>query len=352
MIYINGRFLTQKMTGVHRFAYNLSKALVKAGVECRVIMPSMPIVSSYDISGFDIVKYGSFTGHFWEQVILPIYMRKHKKDLLLNFTSLGPIAVSNKIITIHDLAFIENPSWYSKSYVLLYKLLTPLSAKTSKHIITVSDFSKREIIKKLKVKESKISVIYNAADVCLREDETILKKIPPKYVLAVSSIDPRKNFERLIKACTLIPDYKLVVAGEANPVFKQVNISETHNNVFFVGRVTDAELTTLYKNATAFIYPSLYEGFGIPPIEAMAYGCPVVVSDIEVLHEVCRDAALYVDPYDVNQIAHTISQIIDGAGLQEELKVKGYNNIKRFNWQNSSIALINILEKYLVLKDS
>lgn len=347
MLYINGRFLTQKMTGVHRFAYNLCRALVRAGVECRIIMPCAPVVSCYDVNGLDIVKYGKCSGHLWEQVVLPFYMRKHKKNLLLNFTSLGPIAVSNKIITIHDLAFLENPKWYSRSYYLFYKFLTPICAKTSKVILTVSEFSKKEIVRLLGINESKIYVIYNAADVLdCGNSADIINSIPSDFILAVSSLDPRKNFIRLMEAFAKMPDHNLVVVGGANKVFSDVSLPEGIKNVTFLGRVSDTSLVYLYRHAKAFVYPSLFEGFGIPPIEAMTYGCPVIVSDLDVLHEVCADSALYVDPYSVEDMIERILYLYNNEEAREILIAKGMKNVERFNWDKSSEALIKVINKY------
>jgi len=348
-LFINGRYLTQHLTGVNRFAYELTIKLIESGIDVTIICPKREIRPEYNIREFHIIKYGLGNSHFWEQISLPFFFAGRRNYLLVNFTGLGPIMTSNKIITIHDLAFLENPSWYSKSYVFLYKLLTPLCAKTSRHILSVSNFSKTEIIKWLGVESNHITVIYNAADENDLEQDDILEKVPSEYILAVSSIDPRKNFVRLIKAFSFIPKHTLVVVGGVNHVFNNVEIDTSLSNVIFLGRVFDAELTSLYKHATAFVYPSLYEGFGIPPIEAMTYGCPVIVSDIEVLHEVCGEAALYVDPYNEKQIALTISKIIGDENLRQDLIEKGYKNICRFNWKKSSLALMDVLKNHIDL---
>ena len=346
-LYINGRFLTKPLTGISRYAYELTCELVRSGVKVTIICPKQDIRPEYDVKGLNIVKFGFGRSHIWEQISLPLFFINRKDFMLVCFSGLGPIIIFNKIITIHDLAFLENPSWFSKTYVLIYKLLTPLSVKTSKRILTVSYFSKQEIINKLGVKEDSISVIYNAVNISQEEQGDILKKVPGKYVLAVSSIDPRKNYARLTQALSLLPNCNLVVVGGVSHIFNHVKMSQSLNNVYSLGRVTDEELTTLYKNATAFIYPSLYEGFGIPPIEAMVYGCPVVVSDISVLHEVCGDAALYVDPYNINEIAKAIERVENDVNLRLDLKEKGYKNIRRYSWHNSSVVLKEILEQFI-----
>ena len=346
MIYINGRFLTQPLAGVNRFAYELSKALIHLGVTVIFVCPKNELNSIYDIRDFNIIKYGFGSSHLWEQFSLPLFFIGKSNFLLVSFTGLGPIALSKKIITIHDLAFIENPSWYTKSYVLLYKLLTPLSARTSKHILTVSNFSKKEIVNKLDVNEDKISVIYNAANICSTEQPKILERVPDKYILAVSSIDPRKNFERLIQSFSNLSNCNLVVVGGAYRNFESVNINSKGDNIIFLGRVSDEELTTLYKNAIAFVYPSLYEGFGIPPIEAMTYGCPTVVSDIEVLHEVCDNASIYVNPYDISDISCKLKLVNGDGNLRAKLITNGYRNIRKFNWSDSSMVLKSIIGQF------
>ena len=343
IIYINGRFLTQPLTGVNRFAYELTRALIQQGVDIIVVCPKKKLISDYDISIFSIIKYGFGTSHVWEQFSLPFFFVGKSDYLLLNFTGAGPVVISNKITTIHDLAFLENPSWYSKAYVMLYKFLTPLSAKTSKCILTVSDFSKKEIINKLRVDGEIIKVIYNAATICEKENKSILSKVPESFLLAVSSIDPKKNFGRLVSVFSKLPDFNLVVVGGWRKTFGEVNVSLIENNVFFLGRVSDAELTSLYKKATAFVFPSLYEGFGIPPIEAMSYGCPVIASDIKVMHEVCGEAAIYVNPTDEDDIRDKILQISNNPSLLSTLCRKGHENIKRFSWEKSAQELVNLI---------
>lgn len=343
-IYVNGRFLTQPVSGVNRFAYELTRALISLGTDIVVVCPNREINKEYDLTGFHIVKFGIGNSHIWEQLSLPFFFLFKRNFVLLIFTGLGPVCMSNKIMTIHDLAFMENPNWYSKTYVLWYKMLTPVCSKTSKRVLTVSNFSKREIIRKLRIKEDHITVIYNAASLCDEVQQISPNGIPDKFFLAVSSIDPRKNFERLIRVFSDIPEYNLVVVGGGNHVFARVNIPTSHENIVFTGHVSDGELISLYKNAMAFIYPSLYEGFGIPPIEAMSFGCPVMVSDIEVLHEVCGDAAVFFNPTDDNEIRDRILLLAHTPLLCNELRDRGYENIKRFSWNNSARRLKEIID--------
>lgn len=341
-IYINGRYLLQPQTGVNRFAYELTKAMVGNGVDLVVVCPNGKIHADYDISTFPIRRCGFGKSHFWEQFILPFYFL-FKRDILVNFTSLGPLFIRRKVMTIHDLAFYENPKWYSKSYVWFYKIMTPLCAKTSKCILTVSEFSKKEIHKYLGVSKDKIHVIYNAvADKFKHREQGNLAN---RYILAVSTMDPRKNFRRLVDAFigwenTL--NAQLYLVGGRNSIFTETSIAE-NPNIRWLGRVSDEELVKLYQGATCFIYPSLYEGFGIPPLEAMSSGSPVIVSDIQPLREVCGDAAIYIDPMDVHSIRAALSQIVDNEKLRDALIIKGCERLKLFTWTKSAKKLTALI---------
>ncbi len=349
-LYINGRFLTQPMTGVDRYAYSICKALLELGYSYTLICPNKPFRADYDITGFHIVRFGWGNSHLWEQCVLPFYFIGKKDYLVLGLMGLGSVLIPNKIMTIHDLAFIKNPSWYTKAYYCLYKLMTPLAARTSKHIITVSNYSKEEILRCYPfLKREQISVIYNAIDQQLFKPQPKAKSQKPKapFILCVSSIDPRKNFARLIEACQDITDAKLYIVGNHNRVFNdQKSLQNTSDRIRFLGRISDNELVKLYNQAECFVFPSIYEGFGLPPLEAMACGCPVLVSDIPVLREVCSDAARYFNPFEPREILHTITQYLNDADvIKEKMRQKGYENITRFSWEKSAKLVIQLIRK-------
>lgn len=336
-IYINGRFLLSPQTGVERFAYEICKALATIGVNFSIICPKNgQINKAYNIDSFHIIRFGIGRSHAWEQLVIPLYFIGKSNYIVISFTGLGSILIPHKIMTIHDLSFLENPKWFSKAYYYYYKLMTPLAVRTSKRIITVSNFSKSEIRKFYNfVSTEKITVIYNA----ISNNFFIKAKTRDKqaYFLTVSSIDPRKNFSRLIHAFESIKEQKLLIVGGKNRVYGNLDNNTNNKNIKFLGRVSDEELINLYKNAEAFIYPSLYEGFGIPPLEAMALGCPVLASDIPVLHEVCNDAAIYFNPLDERDIQDTIISFHNKRESEKTILIeKGYNNLKRFSWIESA----------------
>lgn len=351
-IYINGRFLFQRPTGVNRYAYELCKALHSLGVAFKIICPKYGCYcDEYDLKEFHILRWGIGSSHFWEQCVLPLFFmgKKGSRKLLVNFTGIGPVLVCDKIITIHDLAFKFNPRWYSKKYSFFYNLMTPASAKTAMKILTVSIFSKNEIIRMLNIKEDKIEVVYNAVSSTFYEKKEMIQPSDEKYILAVSSIDPRKNFECLLKAFSYLEDLDihLYIIGGKNRIYRASSVEqemERNKQVHWIGRVSDDKLRQYYQQACCFVYPSLYEGFGIPPIEAMAMNCPVVAADIPVLHETCGKAALYADPYKEKDLAMKIKELLENEELQKKLREYGNKQIESYDWQKSALKLLSIIK--------
>ena len=349
-IYINGRFLTQPMTGVERYAYNICKAMAALHETFTIVCPKTSIHHDYDVNGMNVVHYGIGNSHFWEQCVLPFFFVGKKDYLVLSFTGLGSILIPHKIMTIHDLAFLKNPAWYSRTYYWYYRFMTPLAVKASWHILTVSEFSKSEILRFYPfLKGEKISVVYNAIDGQLFKplNQEITNQNSERFILCVSSIDPRKNFARLTEACQLLTDAKLYIVGNYNRVFsQQMELDTTSDHINLLGRVSDEHLVRLYNQAACFVFPSVYEGFGLPPLEAMACGCPVLASDIPVHHEVCGDAARYFNPYDAKDIKRAITQYLDESDvIKEKMRQRGYANTKRFSWEKTALTLLQIIEK-------
>ena len=345
-IYINGRFLTQRMTGVERYAWNICKAMAALGQDFTIVCPHAKILDCYDTHGMNVVKYGFGNSHFWEQCVFPLFFLLKRHFVVFSFTGLGSILVRNKVMTIHDLSFLENPTWFSRSYYYWYKVMTPLAVRTSCHIITVSEFSKSEILRFYPfLNESNITVAYSAVDEEQFHHLHHSVEAPERFALTVSSLDPRKNFLRLAHAFEGIEGLNLHIVGNANRVFsQQEGMKKLPQNVRMLGRVSDEELIRLYHQADCFIFPSLYEGFGLPPIEAMQCGCPVLASDIPVLREVCGDAAEYFNPLDEEDIRKTIQTFIDNKEEKKPtMRQRGYKNISRFSWLNSAQLLIKLV---------
>ncbi len=338
---INGLFLTQRPTGVHRFAYEMCIALLKENCKFIVIAPRHILKQYYSII-FPLRQIGISSGHLWEQLDLPLFLSFcYPQSTLITFTGLGPLFKKKHITTIHDISFMVNSKWFSRSYSLFYRWATPIVAKNAMNIITVSQFSKNEITHYLSIKTNKIKVIYNAIpNEFYNKNSTNRPPQTRPYILAVSSRDPRKNFKRLIDAYLLsgITTHDLVIIGGKVHVFANENLIK-HNNIHLIDYVGDDELRSYYQHASLFIYPSLYEGFGIPPLEALAQGCPVLASNIEVFHEIYGNAITYCDPTDINDIIDKMHYCLTTPYYDIPLVEKC---IEQYNWEKSAKNFIRI----------
>lgn len=338
LFYVNGRFLTQPMSGTNRFAYELCMGLARRNVPFVILAPNDPFCDDYDISLFEIKRVGPFSSHLWEQVTLPLYLVR-KPEPLVSLKGLGPLFKRNQVSTIHDMSYLVHPSWFSVPYRLYYRIMTPIMARHSKRVITVSEFSKSEISSRLHLPSEKISVVYNAPSEKFRRNDKNSDSTE-QFILAVSSLDPRKNlslvFEAYLKSERKIPLY---VVGDKHAVFGEVVLPE-NDNIRFLGRVSDVELYDYYSRCSLFVYPSLYEGFGLPPLEAIVAGCRhVVLSDIPVFREVYGDFVQYVKTDDVDGLTHyfnTLDAPVDFA--------KTDDFIGRYSWDKSAEQLLDALD--------
>jgi len=347
MIIINSRFLTQKITGTQRFAIEISLQLKRLMPNDTVFVSPKNILHKDIAEELNVKPIGVNKGHLWEQLDLTVYLKKVGNPLLINLVNTAPLLYEKQIITIHDLAFLRHPEWFSRKFYLFYKFLIPKIARKAKKVITDSNFSKKEIIDILKIHPKKVEVNYCGVSNKFFFNSSIKKE---NFILAVSSLDPRKNFKSLILAFKKLKlkDYKLLIVGSKNKVFSDTEIQKLIKeipNVEFTGYVSDKKLVNLYQRAKLFVYPSLYEGFGLPPLEAMACGTPVVVSNVASLPEVCGDAAYYVNPYDIDDIARGIETVLKDEILQKELIQKGLKKVKLFSWEKSAEKLVKIIQE-------
>lgn len=353
MFVVNGRYLTQKATGVHRYAFEICNKLHEMGVDFHVAVPK-EIHPDYKFS-FKVVKCGSFNTHLWEQISLPRYLKSIGSPLLISFTGCGPLNYSNQIMTIHDVSHERYPEWFSKNYYRFYHYMMPRIGKKAHAVLTVSEFSKKEIVNTLGINAEKIHVVHSNVpfhNKPSKEEILSFTRNPEaeRYILAVSSMDPRKNFIRLVEAFDKIKDksVKLYIIGMSFKAFNTPDLQKLiGENVHLPGYIPDEKLQTMYQNALLSVYPSLYEGFGLPPLESMTYGCPVINSDIPALREVSQDAALYVDPYNVDDITQKIEQLLVDEPLRKELQEKGLLQIKKYSWDKSAKQVYELAQIFM-----
>lgn len=361
-IYINGRYLTQRLTGVQRFATEtvrsldeqLSSGTIKISSTISLVVPpgSFPLPSLKIVK---IVQSGRLRGHAWEQLELP---RIARDGLLFNPCGPAPLFHPNQITVLHDASIHTVPAGYSWQFRMWHKLMMWRSGIHARLILTVSQFSRRELVDVCGISEDRIQVIYQSGEHILRQacDLTILSKhniakgVP--YVLCVGSQQANKNFAAVAKAADLLRDqnFLFVVVGSKNPtVFRASTVS--HENIIFTGYVSDAGLRTLYEHAMCFVFPSLYEGFGIPPLEAMACGCPVIASDASSIPEVCGTAALYFDPNCPAALSQRIMELFTCVELRDNLRKRGLEHTKLRSWQETSRCLAKQLWPFASSKE-
>lgn len=355
-LYINGRFLTQPVTGVQRFALEIlnsldkllnSKNALKTNYIC--LVPPDTIQNSFPKwQNISIRACGFMHGNLWEQLELPFHSRN---GMLIDLCNIGPLFHFSQIIVIHDASVFTVPQAYSTTFKLKYKLIYYFLSRIAKQVITVSQFSKKELSHYLKIKEDKIAVIPEGCEHILKAevDESILDQFSLRaqpYLLSVGSSSLHKNLNSVIQAIKLTHEKhpRLVIAGgNFSKIFTQTDNLQDEGFIH-LGYVTDGKLRALYENAVAFIFPSLYEGFGLPPLEAMRCGCPVICSNRASIPEICGDAALYFDPTNLSDIRSKIQQLVNEPATQEMFKEKGVLRAQLYTWERAARSLLTNLQ--------
>jgi glycosyltransferase involved in cell wall biosynthesis len=332
---VNGRFEAQRITGVQRYAREL---IARIGGNLAVVAPRAPICG--------------VRGHLWEQSILP---QRLKGGLLWSPCNTGPLAVRRQVVTIHDCGFHDHAGGFAPLFAGWYQWLIPRLARRARRIITVSKFSRQRLLEFTGVDPDRVVVIPNGVSpqfAPVEPEKVAAVKarlgLPARYVLSVGSLEPRKNLSRLLEAWrrlpSVAPDVSLVLVGATSKVFQTVDFARDVPSVVFAGYVNDHDLPAVYSGAQMFVYPSLYEGFGLPVLEAMACGTPVVCSSATALPEVVGDAGILVDPYQPEAIADGIRRLLADIPLQQRLRQRGLELAGEYTWERTAKATWQVLE--------
>ncbi len=330
---VNGRFLGQGLTGVQRFAGEVTAALA--------LRRPLRVLTPPGVAGG--IAVGTRRGQAWEQWDLP---RALGGDVLINLGNTAPLRVGRRqVVVIHDAGVFDTPESYSQPFRLWYRLLHRALAWRGARIVTVSAFSRRRIAHHLGLDEARIGVMPEGGEHILRmpADVAVLDRHglqPGRYALAVGSRAAHKNLDALRGAAGLLGErgMHLAAAGAADPaVFRPAGGGP---GAVALGRVSDAELRALYEHALCLVFPSRYEGFGLPPLEAMTCGCPVIAAASGAVPEVCGDAALW---FDDATLTGTLRRLIDDAGLAARLRAAGLARAKDFTWGRAAETLLGLL---------
>jgi glycosyltransferase involved in cell wall biosynthesis len=336
---VNCRFLEREMRGIGRYALGLASGL--ASDDRVVTLTSRRVAPHLEAAAhaLGVRRIGPLTGPIWEQTTLPAWLYAHGSPALLNLVNTAPLAYGRQAAVIYDLSYVRHPASYTFQFLCLYRALIPRVARHARVIITLSEYTRQEIIAMFRVPSDRVRVVHGfVADEILRLAARAADEKRDNYALTVSSLHARKNLRATIEAFrrACVPGLRLRIVGDVGDVFRGADLSDLNgDDVELIGSVTDEELVRLYKRARVLLYPSLYEGFGLPPLEAMACGCPVVASRVASLPEVCGDAAAYCDPLEIDSIAAAIRTVCESPEGWSQFAHRARARAGKFTLDNS-----------------
>lgn len=323
---------------------------------CPEALTDLPASDSYHLR-----SVRSRPGWLWTPVAWPRLLRRERAQVAHGVYLVPPLSPCPTVVTIHDVSFLAHPEWFPRQALRIMRVLIPLSARRATRIVTATEHAASEIVRLIGVPRSKISVIPYGVDECfvpVAHDEARQRVsgaygLSGPYLIAVGLLQPRKNLTRLLQAFALLardrPDLKLAVVGATGwgnePFHERLRELRLEDRVVLCGSVPAGDLPALYSAAEMLVYPSLYEGFGLPPLEAMRCGTPVVASDATSIPEVVGDAAVLADPLKPESIAAGIRSILDDAGLAADLSRRGVQHAGQFTWRSAAQVYLKLFHE-------
>jgi glycosyltransferase involved in cell wall biosynthesis len=337
------------LTGVQRFATEITRALgaLPAWRAQDAVLLAPAGTADPGFPGFRFQTAGRHKGHLWEQWDLG---RATRDGLLVNLGNTGPLRHRRQLVVIHDAGVFSTAGSYSLPFRIWYRILHRRLAKRAK-LVTVSAFAQGDLASHLGIDPAKIAVISEGAEHILRPtaDPSVLAAhglTAGRYALVVGSLAPHKNLAALSATAAALAErgIQLAITGGLDANVFASGSPPLPRPATYLGRVDDAQLRALYESAACFIFPSRYEGFGLPAVEAMACGCPIAAAKAGSLPEICEDAAVYFDPADPADIAEIVTRLVDAPALGAELRRKGRLRVRRFTWKAAAERLAQLVE--------
>ena len=290
---------------------------------------------------------GVNSGHLWEQADLPLYLSRKGHPPLFSPANTAPVLYSNNYFTLHDLAFYHHPEWNTKAFSTWYNVLIPRLVFGCKHIFTVSQAIRDEIIKYYKVSPAKVSLTYNGISAQMEGGINVTSIPKEKIILCVGTFNRRKNHQNLVKAfieSRVKDEYQLVLIGDKNKVFAESGVDEqllVNTNIKIYERLTSEELIGMYYRAEVLVSLSVYEGFGIPVLEGLYAGCKVVCSDIPVYRELYDGYVSFCDPYDVKNISQALEAVASKPANNDKERLDAL--FEKYNYTRSAQTIIDTI---------
>ena len=355
-VVINGRFLAQPTTGVQRFAREVLRALdTMPGWKGVLAIPSDVVLVTADgvtVGGLPLARtsvrrVGRLTGHAWEQFELPFATGGRP---LVNLCNTAPLALWRQVVVIHDAGVFDIPQAYQPAFRAWYRLLYAWHGRRAQSLASVSRFSADRLHEVVVPHSRPIHVLGNSGEHILRQpaDDAACGRLGLEgspFILTVGSLAPHKNLAVVRAAKNLLGDGcpPIVAVGSLDSRVVRGAGGSGGSGILCTGRVSDAELRGLYERATCLVYPSLYEGFGIPPLEAMACGCPVIASDASSIPEACGESALLFDPASPESLAGRLSALLADDALRARLAAQGRDHAAARSWENVASRLVEVI---------
>ena len=312
------------------------------------------------IKYFPFLQYKKFLPFAYSHLLVAAFLGRQWLDIYHSPAYSIPLAYSNSklaVVTVHDLAIYHEAEWFPKRQKFSTKIVVPGSLKKARKIIAVSDSTKKDIVRFLKIPAQKIQVIYEGVDKRVKKNLHVEEKfsIKGKFILFVGTLEPRKNITGLIRAynklkgTNIYKDYQLVITGKKGwlfeEIFKLVKALGLERKVIFTDYVSQEDKIGLLDAADLFIFPSFYEGFGLPVLESMQQGTPVVCSNTTSLPEVAGKAALFVNPRSIKEISQAIYKVLTDKKLYNDLLLAGFEQAKRFSWEKCARETLKVYEE-------
>lgn len=365
----DGKRATNNLTGLGNYSRSLIAQLAEFFPQNQYFVYSQKIKEHPQIRHFLNARgirsrLPDHPGLFWRTSGIKKQLIKENIELFHGLSHEVPLGIQNSgipsIVTIHDLIFLKFPHYFGRIDRFIYRLKAKYSCKHADKIIAISECTKRDIIEFFHTDPNKIEVIYQSCDDSfkspaseeIKQGVRIKNHLPSRYILNVGTVETRKNLLTLIKALPQVhPDYQLVVVGKrtayADLVYQEIERLGLKDRVLFLQNVPFDELPSIYQMADAFVYPSLYEGFGIPIIEALYSGIPVIAATGSCLEEAGGEDSLYVSPLDHTALASGINTVLNTPALAEKMKIKGLEYVQKFNTKVITQDLMNVYNQVL-----